>query len=57
MEPNPMLEEIWRIKAGLAREACSNLHPMFQQTRQWVAGQFHPGSVVHGGGESKPTYA
>jgi hypothetical protein len=47
MKPNPILEEIWRIKDELAREAGYDIHRMCENLRRWEAEHPHPGRVVH----------
>ena len=46
MKPNPILEEVWRIKDDLAREAGHDIHRLCENTRQWAAEHPHPGPVV-----------
>ena len=46
MNGNPILEEMWRIKDELAREADYDLHRMCENVRKWVAGHPHSGPVV-----------
>jgi hypothetical protein len=46
MKPDPILEEVWRIKDELAREAGYDLHRMCENTRKWVAAHPHSGPVV-----------
>ena len=53
MEPSPMLEEVWRIKDGWAREAGGDFHRLCQSPRQWVPDHSHPGPIVHGGKEHR----
>ncbi len=47
MKPNPILEEAWRVKDDLAREADYDLHRLCENTRQWAAQHPHPGPVLH----------
>jgi hypothetical protein len=42
MNSNPILEEMWRIKDELAREADYDLHRMCENIRKWVSE--HPGT-------------
>ena len=37
MKANPILEEAWRAKGELAREADFDLHRLCENTRQWAA--------------------
>ena len=46
MKANPILEEAWRIKDELAREAGYDIHRMCENIRQWSAEHPHSGSVV-----------
>ena len=46
MKPNPILEEAWRVKDELAREAAYDLHRLCENTRQWAAQHPHPGPVL-----------
>lgn len=46
MKPNPILEEAWRVKDELAREADYDLHRLCENTRQWAAQHPHPGPVL-----------
>jgi hypothetical protein len=39
MESNPMLVDVWRIKAEGAREAGEDIHHLCQHIRQWPAAQ------------------
>ena len=47
MNSNPILEEVWRIKDELAREAYYDLHQLCENTRRWAAEHPHDGPVVH----------
>jgi hypothetical protein len=38
-----MLEELWRIKDELAREAGHDVHRLCENTRRWAAAHPHPG--------------
>lgn len=33
MKPNPILEEVWRVKDELAREAGHDIHHLYENTR------------------------
>lgn len=46
MKPNPILEEVWRVKDELAREAGGDVHRLCEKTRQWAAAHPHPGPVA-----------
>jgi hypothetical protein len=43
MKPNPILEEVWRIKEELAREAGYDIDRYCEQLRAWTATHPHPG--------------
>ena len=47
MKSNPIVEEVWRIKDELAREAGSDMHRLCENTRQWAAEHPHTGPVVN----------
>ena len=46
MKPDPILEELWKIKDNLAREAGYDTHRFFENLRQWEADHPHLGPVV-----------
>ena len=46
MKANPILEEAWRVKDELAREADFDLHRLCENTRQWAAQHPRPGPVL-----------
>jgi hypothetical protein len=46
MKSNPILEEVWRIKDELAREANYDIHQFCETTRRWIAEHPHTGPVV-----------
>lgn len=45
MEPNP-IEEVWRIKDELAREAGYDVHQLCDNTRKWAEKRGHMGQVI-----------
>jgi hypothetical protein len=47
MKANPILEEVWRIKDELAREAGYDLNRYCEQLRAWSAEHPPAGPVVH----------
>ncbi len=47
MKPDPILEEVWRIKDQLAAEAGYDVDRFFENLRKWVAAHPHPGPVIH----------
>ena len=46
MKPNPILEELWRVKDELAREAGDDIHRLCENTRQWAAEHPQPGLII-----------
>src|SRR5438105_10505387 len=42
-----ILEEIWKIKDDLAREAGYDIHRLCENTRKWMAEHPHSGPIVH----------
>jgi hypothetical protein len=46
MKPNPILEEVWRIKDELSREASDDLHRLCENTRKWAAQHPHTGPII-----------
>ncbi len=46
MKPNPILEEVWRIKDELDREAGYDIHRLCENTRQWAAAHPHTGPRI-----------
>jgi hypothetical protein len=46
MKPDPILEELWKIKDDLAREAGYDTRRFLENLRQWEAEHPHPGRVV-----------
>ena len=46
MNSDPILEEVWRIKDELAREAGYDLHRLCENTRRWAAEHPHPGPQI-----------
>jgi hypothetical protein len=57
MKSNPILEEVWRIKDELAREAGYDLHRLCENTRQWTAAHPHPGPRVQNAEELRRVLA
>ena len=47
MKANPILEETWRVKDELAREADYDLHRLCENTRRWAAQHPPTGPVLH----------
>ena len=46
MKPDPILEELWKVKDGLAREAGYDTHRFFEILRRWEVEHPQPGPVV-----------
>ena len=57
MKSNPILEEVWRIKDELAREANYDVHQLCENTRRWMAEHPHNGPVVHNAEELRQLIA
>ena len=57
MKSNPILEEVWRIKDELAREAGYDLHRFCENTRKWAESHPHSGPVVHSAEELRQLVA
>ena len=57
MKPNPILEEVWRVKDELAREAGYDIHRLCENTRQWAAEHPHSGPVVRNAEELRQLVA
>ena len=48
MKPDPIVEELWKIKDDLAREANYDTHRFFEILRQWESEHALPGRVITG---------
>ncbi|HEX7862962.1 MAG TPA: hypothetical protein VF773_21695 [Verrucomicrobiae bacterium] len=46
MKPNPILEETWKIKDQIAREADYDLAKLCAQTRAWAAANLHSSPLI-----------
>jgi len=46
MKHDAILEEVWRIKDDLAREADGDIHTMCVNARKWLAAHPHAGPVA-----------
>ena len=57
MKSNPILEEVWRVKDELAREAGYDPHRLCENTRQWAAAHPHPGPRVQNAEELRRVLA
>jgi hypothetical protein len=47
MKPDTILEEVWRVKEELSREAGDNLPQLCENTRQWAAEHPHPSPALN----------
>ena len=57
MKTNPILEEVWRIKDELAREAGYDINRYCEQLRAWSAAHPHPGPRVQNAEELRRVLA
>lgn len=57
VKSNPLLEEVWRIKDELAREANYDIHQFCENTRRWAAEHPHTGPVVRNAEELRQLIA
>jgi hypothetical protein len=57
MKADPILEELWKIKDELAREAGYDTHRFFENLRRWETEHPHPGPVVHNAEELRQLIA
>ena len=57
MKANPILEELWKIKDDLAREAGYDTHRFFENLRKWEAEHPHNGPVVRNAEELRQLVA
>ncbi len=57
MKPDPILEELWKIKDDLAREAGYDTRRFLENLRQWEAEHPHPGRVVNSAEELRQLVA
>jgi hypothetical protein len=48
MKCDPILEEVWRVKDELAREAGYDIHQLCENTRRWAAEHPCPGLRLAG---------
>ena len=47
MKPNPILEEVWKVKDALSREAGGDIARLCEQTRTWAATHPKTGPAIH----------
>jgi hypothetical protein len=57
MKPDPILEELWRVKDELARQANYDTHQFFEILRQWETDHPHRGPVVRNARELRDLIA
>jgi len=57
MKANPILEEVWRIKDELAREAGYDINRYCEQLRAWSTAHPHPGPRVRNAEELRRVLA
>ena len=46
MKVDPILEELWRVKDEMAREAGYDVRRLCENTRKWAAEHPHSGPVI-----------
>ena len=51
MKTNPILEDVWRTKDELAREAGYDAHRFFEELRNWSEENPHREPVIRGAEE------
>ena len=57
MKPNPILDELWKVKDQLAAEAGYDVDRFLENLRRWEAEHPQPGRVVHGAEELRQLVA
>jgi hypothetical protein len=57
MNTNPILEEVWRIKDELEREAGYDVHRLCENTRKWAAENPPSGPVIRSAEELRQLVA
>lgn len=57
MKSNAILEEVWRIKDELAREANYDIHQLCENTRRWMTEHPPAGPVVRNAEELRQLIA
>ena len=57
MNPNPIVEEVWKVKDGLAAEAGYDVERFLENLRRWEAEHPHSGRVVHSAEELRQLVA
>jgi hypothetical protein len=57
MKPDPILEELWKVKDQLAAEAGYDVDRFLENLRRWEAEHPHPGRVIRGAEELRQLVA
>ncbi len=57
MKPNPILDELWKVKDDLAAEAGYDADRFLENLRRWEAEYPHSGRVVHSAEELRQLVA
>jgi hypothetical protein len=57
MKTNPILEELWKVKDDLAREAGYDTRRFLENLRQWEAEHQHSGPVIRSAEELRQLVA
>ena len=57
MKPNPILDELWRVKDELVAEAGYDVDRFLENLRRWEAEHPHSGRVVHSAEELRQMIA
>ena len=57
MKSNSILEDLWRIKDDLAREAGYDVQRLCENARPWAAAHPHPGPRVRNAEELQRVWA
>ncbi len=57
MKPNPILDELWKVKDQLAAEAGYDVGRFLENLRRWEAEHPHPGREVHSAEELRQLVA
>ena len=51
MKPNPILDELWKVKDQLAAEADYDIERFLENLRRWETEHPHSGAVIHNAAE------
>jgi hypothetical protein len=57
MKPNPILDELWKVKDALAAEAGYDVDRFLENLRRWEAEHSQPGHAVHSAEELRQLVA